>query len=286
MKESTNDPAGLAARGMPPSIRSVTPTVCSLLGVEPPQICDAPPLAAVISSAREIAGTAPVERVLIYAPDALGEHLLRVDPSFFEPVVRNAPIRVRLKSVLPPKTPVCFASMFTGADPAVHGIRQYERPVLRVDTLFDALLRAGKRIAIVAVADSSIDLIFRERDIDYFSEKYDPEVTARTAALIDEDRHDLILAYHQEYDDRLHETGPFAPRAFLAARGHVDSFVQLSAMIDRGWSGHSRAIVMAPDHGAHVDPATGRGDHGDDSAEDMLLGHYYGIRAPAGSRTA
>lgn len=273
-----------AARGVPASIRSVTPTICALMGIDPPRICDARALDAVVSAASEIVGATPMERCLIYAPDALGEHLLRVDPSFFDPVARHAPIRIRSRSVFPPKTPVCFASMFTGADPAAHGIQRYERPVLGVDTLFDALLRAGKRVAIVAVADSSVDLIFRERRIDYFSEAYDPDVMARAASLIEEDRHDLIVVYHQEYDDRLHETGPFAPRAFLAARGHVDSFAQLSAMIDRGWSGHSRMILMAPDHGAHVDPATGRGDHGIDTDEDMSIGHYYGIRAADGSR--
>src|SRR5258706_14345046 len=54
-----------------------------------------------------------------------------------------------------------------------HGIKRYERPVLSCDTIFDALARAGKKVAIVAVRDSSIDLIFRERPIDYFSPTYD-----------------------------------------------------------------------------------------------------------------
>jgi hypothetical protein len=34
--------------------------------------------------------------------------------------------------------------------------------VLACDTVFDALVRAGKKVAIVAVRDSSIDLIFRD----------------------------------------------------------------------------------------------------------------------------
>ena len=40
--------------------------------------------------------------------------------------------------------------MYTGAQPEVHGIRKYEKPVIRIDTLWDALVRAGKKAAIVA----------------------------------------------------------------------------------------------------------------------------------------
>jgi predicted AlkP superfamily phosphohydrolase/phosphomutase len=71
----------------------------------------------------------------------------------FREVVSFAPIEISLQSVTPPKTPVCFASLFTGAAPDQHGIRKYEKPVLKCDTLFDALIRAGKRGAIVAVRD-------------------------------------------------------------------------------------------------------------------------------------
>jgi hypothetical protein len=51
----------------------------------------------------------------------------------------------------------------TGAQPQVHGIQKKEKPVLTCDTIFDALIRSGKKIAIVAVKGSSIDLIFRKR---------------------------------------------------------------------------------------------------------------------------
>jgi hypothetical protein len=274
----------------PVTIQSVAPTVCALMGIAPPEACEVPALDAVLTAAenaigagsssdRAGGGAGTVHRCLIYAPDAMGEHLLAVDPSFYEATLRVAPVRVRLRSVLPPKTPVCFASMFTGAGPATHGIRRYERPVVRTDTLFDALIRAGRKVAIVAVTGCSIDLIFRERAIDFFSEKDDVDVTARAVALIEEDRHDLVLAYHQEYDDRLHETEPFAPRAFLAARAHIGAFATLSEAIDRHWAVHPRAILFTPDHGAHRDPASGRGDHGEDSAEDMNVSHFYGIRA-------
>ena len=76
--------------------------------------------------------------------------------------------------------------MFTGGQPANHGVRQYERPVLTCDTLFDVLIGASKKLAIVAVADSSIDLIFRSREIDYFSEPNDSIVTQRTIDVLND----------------------------------------------------------------------------------------------------
>ena len=57
--------------------------------------------------------------------------------------------------------------MFTGALPEAHGIRQYEKPVLEFDTIFDSIIRAGKRAAIESVDDSSIAKIFLEQNIDY-----------------------------------------------------------------------------------------------------------------------
>jgi hypothetical protein len=48
--------------------------------------------------------------------------------------------------------------------------------------------------------------ILRGRAIDYFAEACDPEVTGRALQLLEDDRHDVIVAYHQEYDDEMHAT--------------------------------------------------------------------------------
>ena len=64
----------------------------------------------------------------------------------------------------------------------------------------------------MAVENSSIDLIFRSRRIDYFTETYDEEVVERTLNLVAADQHDFILAYQQEYDDKMHATVPRSQR--------------------------------------------------------------------------
>jgi hypothetical protein len=194
-------------------------------------------------------------------------------------IAKYADIRIPLLAVMPPKTPVCFASMFTGGQPIDHGIMKYERPVLRCETLFDVLLCANQSIAIVAVGNSSIDLIFRERKIEYFSERYDEEVVERTVELIEENRHNLIIVYQQEYDDMIHKNDPFLDLCIQAVTHHVHSFITIASTSLNAWSGHNNAIIFAPDHGAHFDSASGHGDHGLDIPEDMQLFHWYGINS-------
>ncbi|MDI6739579.1 MAG: alkaline phosphatase family protein [Candidatus Edwardsbacteria bacterium] len=209
------------------TIAAITPSICALFGIVPPAISSAKPLGAVVDEIKSRYRLNRIDKCLVYAPDALGSLFLARHADIFHEVETLAPVRIGLRSVFPPKTPVCFASMFTGASPEVHGIRAYEKPVLACDTLFDALIRAGKKPAIVAVKDSSVDLIFRGREMDYYSEEYDPQVTALAIELLKTGRDDLVLAYHQEYDDALHATTHESGRALAAANNHAQSFITL-----------------------------------------------------------
>ena len=321
----------------PTTIASVCPTLCRLLGIEPPAVCLAPPLELGLAPAR-------VERALVYAADAIGRVFLDYHPDLKKRLTAASDVQVELRAMFPPKTPVCYASMFTGAPPEVHGIRKYERPVLTCDTLFDVLARrdmtaktglsrkmgtvpasvrreplwdcphfrseglspvfatdrvpspAAKKAAIVAVEGCSMAIIFQNRPIDYFIEKDDAAVLARTFALVQADRHELIVSYNQEYDDVLHKLGPESPEAVAAARRHVETFVRLWQATEEHWSKHNRALLFAPDHGAHTVTREGRdsdssvrhsslvtrtcvGDHGEDIPEDMDVLHFWRVRA-------
>lgn len=260
------------------TIASLTPTVCGLFGMEPPALASEP----MLSSIRARRGTEPVERCLVYCPDALGDHIWSRFPEHISAISIHCPYRVRVSSVVPPKTPVCFASIFTGAPPERHGVRKPERPVLTCDTLFDAFVRAGKQVAIVAVHGSSIDLMYRDRALDYFSEPYDEQVTGRAMMLLDHDVHDLLVVYHQEYDDQLHATHPFSDTCIRAVENHLASVGQFATAARRAWANRCHAIVVAPDHGAHLDEKLGVGDHGLDIVEDMQVSHWYGIYSTSG----
>lgn len=259
----------------------MSPSIAALMGVDAPETSGCPPSRRILDAA---AGAMPVERMLVFAPDAVGSVQTRCFPAARQALAAMTTVSVSLRSVMPPKTPVCFASMFTGAGPGVHGIRRYEKPVLGCDTIFDALARAGRRVAIVAVRESSIDLIFRDRPIDYFSEPDDRSVTGTALSLMESDSHDFILAYQQGYDDLLHTGNPFGPDARKAVTGHLEAFEALAAGSDVFWRGFNRASAFAPDHGAHLDPGSGRGDHGLDCAEDMEVEHFWRIRSAGSHR--
>jgi len=256
------------------TIQSVTPTICSLFGIQPPSTCAVEPSIEVLNELRRNQNVNLVERALIYAPDAIGSFFLKKHHAIYESFRQVGRLEIPLRSMTPPKTPVCFASMFSGAPPEIHGIRRYERPVLAINTLFDSLVKAGKRVALVAVKDCSIDIIFRNRPLDFFSEPYDPEVTARTLELLRLDEHDFILAYHQEYDDLLHRTTPYSPEAIAAAKRHADSLEILVKAAEKAWQGKRWVAAATPDHGGHIRP-DGRGDHCDDIPEDMEVTHFW-----------
>ncbi len=261
-------------------LRATTPTLCALLGIGTPAANSAHPHDKVLEAARK-EGIETVERCLVYSPDAVGRFLVKRFPAAFHTVAKVAPVQVLLRSVVPPKTPVCFASMWTGAQPEAHGIKRYERPLLSIETIFDALSRAGRRTAIVAVHNSSMDIIFRNRAIDYYSEPHDQEVSSRAIELLARGEHEVIFVYHCEYDDTLHRTTPLSEGAVCAMHQHVESFRVLAEAWNKYWVRYKRMIMFAPDHGAHVDPATGRGDHGLEIAEDMELVHFYGFAVPS-----
>jgi len=184
------------SESLPPEtdLRAVTPTICRLADIEPPMAASAPMMESVIAAARERLEGRPVDRVLVYAPDAIGRVFLEARPELLKRLSAASDVVVPLRAMFPPKTPVCFASMFSGALPEVRGIRKYERPVLACDTLFDALARAGRRTAIVAVRGSSMDIIFRNRAIDYFTEESDSHVAGRALELLQRDEHEFIVA--------------------------------------------------------------------------------------------
>ena len=259
------------------SIATLTPTICHLLGVVPPDVSNEPPLDMVISTLDD--RKFPLEKCLIVSPDAIGAHLWGSHESELSQLLTVVPLKLPLRAVMPPVTPVCFASIFTGAQPEVHGIRSYTRPVLQCDTFFDALVRANKKVAIISVENSSIDLIFRNRDIAYFSEPDDKAVTQRVLGVVQSDEYDVIVAYQADYDDNLHLSEPFSPICIQALVHHIKDFKIMAEAANLQWKDKGHVIAFAPDHGAHVNPSTGKGDHGIDIPEDMDIFHCYGIFA-------
>lgn len=246
------------------------------------------PLAAVLDAASSAFGGARCDRVFMYNPDAIAWWIYQKYKTYFAPLetgcadkasaafkAGGAPLMLQMRSVVPPKTPVCFASMYSGLLPEEHGIRKYEKPVLTVPTIFDTLPAAGKKVAIVSTAGDSISLIFLNRPVDYFIYKTKQECNEKALELIKEDRYDVIVLYNGDYDYWMHRVTPTGFMARRALRQNISTYCTLRDAIAENWQQHKTALAFAPDHGCHAKFGIPPGDHGEESERDMNIAHWW-----------
>lgn len=255
----------------PYSLTGVAAAVTAALGAEAPQ-CAAPP----VEPLQKLIEAEPVDRVVLYNPDAIALWLFEKYTADFLPVMTNARLTLPLQSVMPCVTPVCFATMYTGALPEVHGLKAYRKPVIKTDTVFDALLRAGKKCAIVSVENASMSKIFLERNMDYFFFETTEEVLAKAADLIRQDEYDLLCVYDPDYDDAMHHCGPEGEGAMAALRRNAAAYADLAQVIRETKNGRRTLLGFAPDHGCHEIDGGG-GSHGLMMPEDMNIIHFYTV---------
>ncbi len=216
----------------------------------------------------------PADRLFMYNPDAIALWLYEKYTPLFSPVICSSNMALPVHSVMPSVTPVCFASMYTGLMPERHGIQSYTKPVLKVPTLFDAAITAGKKPIIISTNRDSISEIFKEREMDYIFCSTPEECNERAMEVIAEDRHDLIVVYNGNYDATMHKQGPEAEASLAALRHNAQSFQALTEAARRAWSGKRMMTAFLPDHGCHeIDGDCG--SHGLDMPEDMNIIHFY-----------
>ena len=219
-----------------------------------------------------------MEKILIFCPDAVGDIHRQKYPEKLARVEKLAGMRFKSTSVMASVTPVCFATIFSGASPEVHGIKTYTKPVLTVETLFDVLAKAGKNVAVLSRNGCSIDKIFRDRNVDFFSFRTDAAIHKQTRKLLEDSDYDVIVSYYMDYDALSHRNGPYADVCVDALETGVQYFETLVADVDKYWKDFDRTVIWAPDHGNHVIDETS-GGHGTNTAEDMVVNHFYRIRS-------
>ena len=196
------------------STGDLTPTICELFGIRKPNECGATAIPEVVDQAGHLMnGLGKCQKALLYCPDAWGAIQGEKFPEERARVEELAGFRVECAAVMPSVTPVCYGTIFSGASPAVHGIRKYEKPVLTIETLFDVLSEAGLNVAVIARNDCSIDRIFRQRQIDYFSFRSNERIFEQTRRLIADSDYDVIISYMMGYDETAHKVGPWAAAA-------------------------------------------------------------------------
>ncbi|MBR4962212.1 MAG: alkaline phosphatase family protein [Clostridia bacterium] len=252
-------------------------TLCGALayamGIEAPANA-AKPLDALCAYVDEKLQGRKADRIFMYNPDAIAQWVYEKYPQLLSAVIKRTELECPFCTVMPSVTPVCFGTMYTGAQPAVHGIQKYDKPVIRIDTLFDALLRAGKKPVIVAYGQCSLGKIFLERDMDYFVYSNIDEVNAKAAEIILRDEYDFVVVYNGNYDSVMHKTGPESIESLGELRANAAAFAMFSEMIKTHWQGHDTLVGFAMDHGCHEIDG-GCGSHGLDMEEDLNIVHRY-----------
>lgn len=228
----------------------------------------------VLEQAEKSWGSKGCDRVFMYHPDAVAMWIYEKYRPRFAELEKRAQLRLPMRSVVPPVTPVAFASMYSGLQPAQHGIMKYEKPVLRAETVFDRLPEAGKRAAIVSTQGDSISLIFLERQVDYFIYPTKQECNEKAMELIKEDSHDLIVLYNGDYDYHMHRRTPEGKRALQALDENIATWCGIYDHISKCWKGHRSALAFAPDHGCHRMLGV-LGTHGKEEPCDMNIMHFY-----------
>lgn len=253
-------------------ITAVTMSLSKALGIDPPEYatCSVQALDDFVKSASDGNG---VDRLVIFNPDAIGEWIARKYSALLHNFM-SSDLIVPMSSVVPPKTPVCFGSIYTGATPEQHGITHYNKITLTIDTFFDALVRADKRAAIVTVANQSMDILFRGRNIDYFPLKNDAAVLSKALQLIEQNDYDVIAIYNQEYDDIMHRTSPKSVLSKRALKHYNASYGKILDAVKLHYKNHNTLVGALTDHGVHRSPYL-LGTHGKDIPKDMNILHFY-----------
>lgn len=255
------------------SLDTLAAALAESMGIEPPKQAAAPCTALTEYVENAFAG-AKADRIFLYNPDAIGAWITEAYPALLREMIDRTELQIPFLTVMPSVTPVCFGTFYTGAQPAIHGIQTYAKPVITIDTLFDTLIRAGRKPAIVAEAHCSIAEIFLNREMDYFIYPTIAEVNAKAAELIVEDSYDLIVVYNGNYDTVMHRHGPEGLEALCELKANAQAYATFDALIRTHWKAHNSLVGFAMDHGCHAIDG-GCGSHGLEMPEDLNVLHFY-----------
>lgn len=204
------------------------------------------------------------KRVIVVVIDGCRlDRFQEAEKPYLEKMMAGGTIFESVETTYPARTVVCFSSMFTGAAPERHGISSnlVLKLGLRVESIFDALRRAGKKGRLVGIAHlidafgddvASVTSVAHNDKIDQNLiaaarrelEKHDPELLVLQLLAVDQNGH-TRGTYYPEYVERIEITDRL-----------IEEFMQWCA--ERGYLDEETAVVLMADHGQ----GRGIGAHG------------------------
>lgn len=242
------------------SMVSIAPTVSRLLNIRPPaQSADT-----VVDEIINDMGHH--DKLAVVVLDAFGvatwKRFEELTPNFNLIASQHL---LHIRSVLPSKTPVNFATMATGAPSDVHNIRDRAEP-LTVETLFHVLSEASMKSAAAGRASSTVGILlstFADHK-GIAASNLDEEVLQLAVEIIEEKSPEFILMQFLDIDDTGHKFG-LAGDEIRTAASDIDRHLgELLPYLAEGGYG----LMVLADHGAHQ--KAGKATH-DGSLEDDLV---------------
>ena len=239
---------------------SIAPTVSKLLGIRPPAQSAGVLVEEIVN---DIGGQ---NRVAVIVLDAFGvvtwKRYEELTPNFNLLAHQHL---LHVRSVLPSKTPVNFATIATGAPSDVHAIRDRSES-LNLETIFHVLSEASMKSAAAARATSSVGILLSKfADYKCVAESdTDEELVQLGIKAIEESSPEYVLMQMLDVDDTGHKAGLEGDEireAVAAVDKHLGDL--LPHLAERGY-----CIMVLADHGAHQ--ADGRATH-DGSLEDDVI---------------
>ena len=255
------------------SLDSLCAALSYAMGIEPPKEA-APACHELVELIDKRLNGKKVDRIIMYNPDAIAEWIFEKYNNMFQDIISLTDIALPFATVMPSVTPVCFGTMYTGSQPKIHGIQSYAKPVIKIDTIFDALIRYAKKPAIVCTENDSLSKIYLERDMDYFFYDSADKVNQKAEELILKGEHDFIVIYNGNYDSAMHKFGPESDEALAELQANIKAYHNFLKLAKESSKDKNTLVGFAMDHGCHeIDGNCG--SHGLDMEEDLYIVHLY-----------
>ena len=239
----------------------IAPTACKILGIRPP----AQSAGVIMNEVVDDMGSH--DKLAIIALDAFGvatwKRYSDLVPNFNLLADGNL---LHIRSVLPAKTPVNFATMATGAPSDVHNIRDRSEP-LKVETIFHVLSENSMKSAASARAISSVGILL-SKFADYkclADSNTDEELVKIAIEAIQEKQPNFILMQLLDVDDVGHKAGLFSDEFKKAVSGIDKHIGDLLPYLAAGGYG----LIVTADHGAHQ--AGNKATHDASTEDDVIV---------------
>lgn len=247
-------------------MRFLAPSLCSILGQRAPGGCE------VAANEKLVRSMANSKSLLVVVFDGFGKAALDRHVGECPNLELLMGIhRETVRAVPPPKTPVNFATMATGASQELHGIQVKTDP-LEIETVFHVLEEAGLSTCVAGRQSGSPANLFSSMVTypEIAQTNRDAEVLQLLLDRLSRSEPGLTLVQFLDIDSAGHRAGPFGEEASRAI-SNTDS--RLGEII-REVRGRDGSIIVLADHGQHevtVDDGGVRGKHDGSSEEDFLV---------------